>query len=544
MSKKGFNITEVIFVLIIASVIAILFITTLRKNFNDKVPLYTYYLYNELNDVAKLIAKDTKTINLETLEASTFCNYLERKINTIGKVSCNNQNTNLIIQNIKETWQKDLTEIISDNGSQTWEATVTGSDEYSKLSNDSENINLDITQVLNALTSNFQNSANKSFTTANGIETLISAGTTSKTKVYQIVHNYNEHCPNPSENSGIKFYSPENMANMMVFKNFPYSFYSVDWAQYYTIWNYKEDACKYLLIKGESEGDPFYNSTTYDSSKKKTYLGIGRKALINEFKTTIKNNGLSYPSDCKNIPYFPKEFDLTKNSTCSTCKARLDNLMIQKLIRDTYGKASTISYYLALGSCIVSYEDNKPFSSGSTNFLSSTNMFSLANEQYLNKWSGYFEKQGKAANYEAPRSETIQDSAEVNPIKYTNHFITVGIDDSLEKKAEKAIFSFEYFNYEFIPIGYLANNINSPLKFNVYKHNAETNTKEKLNTYALTYCQAKEMTGGPVSKYCNCNNNGTTTFAPAQACDNAMGCSIIPIKPSLTKRKSVIKYTI
>ena len=52
------------------------------------------------------------------------------------------------------------------------------------------------------------------------------------------------------------------------------------------------------------------------------------------------------------------------------------------------------------------------------------------------------------------------------------------------------------------------------------------------------------MTGGPVSKYCNCNNNGTTTFAPAQACDNAMGCSIIPIKPSLTKRKSVIKYTI
>lgn len=542
MSKKGFNITEVIFVLIIASVIAILFITTLRKNFNDKVPLYTYYLYNELNDVAKLIAKDTKTINLETLEASTFCNYLERKINTIGKVSCNNQNTNLIIQNIKEIWQKDLTEIIRDNGSQKWEATVTGSDEYSKLSNDSENINLDITQVLNALTSNFQNSANKSFTTANGIETLISAGTTSKTKVYQIVHNYNEHCPNPSKSSEIKFYSPENMANMMVFKNFPYSFYSVDFTQYYTIWY--NGACRYVLIKGEKEGDPFYDSTTYDKDKEKSYNGIGRQALIDTINTTISDKGLPYPSDCEHDLDSSEKGDLYKYSTCSTCKARLNNLMIQKLIRDTYGKASTISYSLALGSCYKgSYNDNTIFSSG-TNFLSSTNMFSLANEQYLNKWSGYFEKQGKAANYEAPRSETIQDSEEVNPIKYTNHFITVGIDDSLEKKAEKAIFSFEYFNYEFIPIGYLANNINSPLKFNVYKHNAETNTKEKLNTYALTYCQAKEMTGGPVSKYCNCNNNGTTTFAPAQACDNAMGCSIIPIKPSLTKRKSVIKYTI
>ena len=538
MSKKGFNITEVIFVLIIASVIAILFITTLRKNFNDKVPLYTYYLYNELNDVAKIIAKDTKTIDLETLDASDFCSYIAKKINTIGKVSCNNQNKNLIIQSNKEIWQKSLTEEIDDYGTQNWKASVTGSDEYSKTSDDIQNINLNITQVLDALNNNFQSSINKSFTTSNGIETLITAGTTNTTKVKQSEYNYIEHCPNPDKT--IKFYNPRNMANMMAFKNFSSSFYSVDYSQYYTIW-YK-NACRYLLIKGKNQGDPFYNSTT--TYNKKTYLGIGRKGLIDTFNTAITNNGLSYPSDCKEISKMSNKQELTQYSTCSTCQARLDNLRIQKLIRDTYGKASEIDYYLALGSCINSYTPNKLFKSG-VNFLSSTNMFSVANEQYLNKWGGYFENQNKEANYEAPKSETIQDAEEIEPVKYNNHFITVGIDDSLEKREEeKAIFSFEYFNYEFIPIGYLANNQNSPLKFNVYKYNSETNTKEKLNTSALTYCQAKEMTGGTVSKYCNCNNNGTTTFTPAQACDNAMGCTIIPIKPSLTKRKSVIKYTI
>lgn len=122
-----------------------------------------------------------------------------------------------------------------------------------------------------------------------------------------------------------------------------------------------------------------------------------------------------------------------------------------------------------------------------------------------------------------------------------NYFIYTSIDTPFSKGVmNKDIFVFEQYNDKIIPVGYLANNKNSPLKFDVITRNPRTKIIEKVNKEGgLTYCEAMEYTGEQFSRYCGCKDkdgNIVTQYKVLKErtqCENIFGCMIKPIKPDL-----------
>lgn len=102
-------------------------------------------------------------------------------------------------------------------------------------------------------------------------------------------------------------------------------------------------------------------------------------------------------------------------------------------------------------------------------------------------------------------------------------------------KMNKNIFVFEQFGNNIIPVGYLANNPNTPLKFDVMTRGTNTLNIIKLNQKPLTFCEAMQYTGDKFSKYCSCKNlsgSVVTQYPKSSFCDNNFGCRIKPVQPS------------
>ncbi|OLA94087.1 MAG: hypothetical protein BHW64_05425 [Candidatus Melainabacteria bacterium LEY3_CP_29_8] len=110
----------------------------------------------------------------------------------------------------------------------------------------------------------------------------------------------------------------------------------------------------------------------------------------------------------------------------------------------------------------------------------------------------------------------------------------------------KNIFAFEHFGDKIIPVGYLANNKDTPLKFDVITRDPDTWEIEKVNygkgreKRPLTFCEAMRYTGKEFSSYCGCKNDGVTITKydslQNNPCDNSFGCKIRPVKPAINKR--------
>ena len=169
---------------------------------------------------------------------------------------------------------------------------------------------------------------------------------------------------------------------------------------------------------------------------------------------------------------------------------------------------------------------------------------------YKTKWNKFFQTTGLAkqtmASIESTSSEP-EIPSEISDFQYPSdvsvsttlpphHFIYAAIDTPFDKgEMNKNIFVFEQFGDKIIPVGFLANNANSPLKFNVITRNPQTFKIEKVNNDALTFCEAMEYTGDKFSQYCGCkdgNNNVVTQFEKNAACNNSFGCKIKPIRPT------------
>ena len=164
---------------------------------------------------------------------------------------------------------------------------------------------------------------------------------------------------------------------------------------------------------------------------------------------------------------------------------------------------------------------------------------------YYNKWNNFFTqnssfpKETKAVididnNNEGAINTTIEKTFYGKG--YLGHFIYAAIDTTFEKgEMNKNIFVFEQFGNKIIPVGYLANDPNTPLKFNVITRNPQTFKIEKINDKPLNFCEAMKYTGDKFSQYCSCkdeNGNIVTQFNKIQPCDNHFGCIIKAVKPS------------
>ena len=194
---------------------------------------------------------------------------------------------------------------------------------------------------------------------------------------------------------------------------------------------------------------------------------------------------------------------------------------------------------------------------GGTTILNSDSQ-SFDHEGYYTKWNNFFNKHYKGIfttatkeaidsqeTYEGFIEKTIEDTSNTN--NYLAHFIYASIDTPFDKgEMNKNIFVFEQFGNKIIPVGYLANNANSPLKFDVITRNPQTFKIEKVNYYngsekrPLTFCEAMSYTGEEFSQYCGCkdgSNNVVTQYSTKnEQCNNHFGCIIRPVKPGLSGR--------
>lgn len=188
---------------------------------------------------------------------------------------------------------------------------------------------------------------------------------------------------------------------------------------------------------------------------------------------------------------------------------------------------------------VTSLSKNSPFDTDTQNFN---------HELYYTKWNSFFTNNNfakvtkDAINLqevnEGSLEKTIENtsSGTTNLNEYIAHFIYAAIDIPFSKgKMNKNIFVFEQFGNNIIPVGYLANNPNTPLKFDVVTRGTNTLNITKLNKKPLTFCEAMQYTGDKFSKYCSCKNlsgSVVTQYPKSSVCDNNFGCRIKPVQPS------------
>ena len=191
---------------------------------------------------------------------------------------------------------------------------------------------------------------------------------------------------------------------------------------------------------------------------------------------------------------------------------------------------------------IYSNIHNKSYSVGLGGVSGTVNMEIVFNDYYkayYTKWKDFFltidEISSTSSEMEGPiKVSQFKYSGSVN--KPSAHFIYASIDTPFsEGEMNKNIFVFEQFGNKIIPVGYLANNQNTPLKFDVITRDPQTFKIEKVNDKPLNFCEAMKYTSDKFSQYCGCkdeDNNIVTEFSKIEVCNNHFGCIIRPIKPS------------
>ena len=242
------------------------------------------------------------------------------------------------------------------------------------------------------------------------------------------------------------------------------------------------------------------------------------------------------------------------NSPCQTYLNFLKKAIDYKVWEDKILKSNPEVVNVTLNGDEFKFQNSIIFKANNDTALKN----SLVNQ--YNKWTNYFKQSGQKVEAKKALSNKIYNENDSINYEKNNHIIYVSIDTPFEKgEMNKNIFAFEQFEDRIIPVGYLANNSNTPLKFDVITRNPKTFKIEKVNYYEgmekrpLTFCEAMSYTGEEFSPYCGCrwpssgvlvtgpNGKGNPTYyrengdgypQKIKLCDNNFGCIIRPVKPS------------
>ena len=263
------------------------------------------------------------------------------------------------------------------------------------------------------------------------------------------------------------------------------------------------------------------------------------------------NNKFIVAGDCKN-------WDLSANYNAfslsgSTCQSYLNYAKNFNVNSNSFSKENSV-----LHKCLLTTGANW----SKTGYKSATFYTKVYNIKYENfdalkayyiKWNNFFTKnpdipkETKAAIDIEGQGEGIVDDIEVREVENKNggghiaHFIYASIDTPFsEAQIGKNLFVFEQFKDKIIPVGYLASNANTPLKFNVITRDPQTMKIKTLNSKPLTYCEAMKYTGQDFSQYCNCKDESgkvVTKYDIDESCNNNFGCMIKAVRTTATPSK-------
>lgn len=664
--KSGFTFVEVLFVIILVSFLYIVTMKVIEHNLDQKVSVYVYNLYNNLDNESKLLTKKLledvangsntalkekiNTLNstdlkinaiLETMDAKTYAKILANDFNTAGQI--NDDGVSEVVT-ISETY-KDIDITNTNDMSRSFSYTVnddgTPNIKYTP-ERDTEKMQLDEsycylwsenrgsnpqqtlkqgancmyaptkTNIENLITSQNVNQWYKidaikntisvdgapsdltvtvyndgsvknpdiQITTSNTLLNISEDFKSSKQTIDFVVDNYSLKDKNAlfSTNNNLKFHilttkAETNPGNVTLKRVYNYTLaYQQDaicpptdqtnvcekkHMQKYNGYLKNPTPNAICYFKQKDLSNHLANNSGY--MRRSNYMtpasGIGAGSnLYCVGNSKIKRNNLQYGTTLKTweTTYFN---DFPKPSeNISSCSVRLDNIQKQEMLIKKMKEISTECYYYLYYVNVSDMTQKRdkiynPFCDLYSNIRPS--VYTQKAKEYYDRWNNFFnitkiERDTKnelnSSINEDNMSNTITftypDGLQ-NNLSYPNHFIYVAIDTSFNKgKMGTNIFAFEQFGRKIIPVGYLANNQNTPLKFNVITRNPDSFKIEKVNEKPLTFCEAMKYTGDKFSQYCGCkdtSNKIVTQYSKIAACDNKLGCIIRPVQKSSVK---------
>ncbi len=606
---NGFTFVEVILVMALISFLYIVTMKVIQHNLDQKVPVYVYNLYKNLDNESKLLTKklieeanssegggsgsnsNKKTIDdvLKGMNAKTYCQAFANDANLIGDADCENS-----IKNIETS--KSESKSLTYNCQRTYKFNVYSDGKYNETFTPSYDANLpqckdnqnfdDDTiscnakpteKIANLMLNNTQNyhtyiCGNKSETVDNN-ETKPDVATFSidtKQKIQKSLKTTNNVHLNfvtlKQENSKtfIKYnlnaiINQDEICPVISRAKFNTS-NAITCSINFSTYNLsgKSDTTNDIMYKRRPY---FFHCLKTTGFLKPTLPGThmeengpyGLSATIPQITQTCAG----YIKHAKEMSKF-KEIDFTDykekklwNGKVASinCNSYIEKNENKKIIQDCTMEppASNIALLyinVKLNSKTILDSDSQKFN----------------HKGYYTKWDTFFNtkengkyiftKETKAAitpdnSLKEGSVETTLGKTSSNINDYLAHFIYATIDTSFEKgEMGKNIFVFEQFGSKIIPVGYLANNQNTPLKFDVITRNQDSfkiekaNYKNGMEKRPLTFCVAMKYTGEKFSQYCGCkdaNDKIVTQYTKIATCDNKFGCIIRPVQPSSVK---------
>ena len=258
--------------------------------------------------------------------------------------------------------------------------------------------------------------------------------------------------------------------------------------------------------------------------------------------------------NASNITPLPEELSFQVTSPHDSCEEYI--VYAKKIIDDlTNPKNSSRRGYASdtINSGVKLYDMGYRYSRYSTIVYLTAQLKSTSLDrfnEYYTKWNNFFTNNTQfaketlsAVNISEQGEGVINGEPSNNNQSYLAHFIYATIDAPLsEGVIGENVFAFEHFGSKIIPVGKLANDPNTPLKFNIITRNPSTKKIEKVNNKPLTFCEAMQYTGEKFSDFCGCKNAANEavtqyTPIPESKCNNQFGCMIQPISPSTSSPK-------
>lgn len=578
--EKAFTFIEVLLVISLIGFLYVVSMKVIQHNVEQKTALYVYYLYKNLENESQILTKkvledpnviledkdfiltETKRDNamqkvLQNIDAKKYCELFANDINVTGKVNCEEN-----IKNEEISVSKNIT--TSYDCKRDYSFTIDNDGKYNEVFNPT--YNLSISQCLN----------NKNFES----ETVKCNATPTKTITNLIKNNLfnqtytctktEETTDDESAEQSIAFdinVKPQMQKSLKSANNINFNFVTLSNSNIKKTGIYnlfadvtQEAICPSVSIDKNANDFIFL---TQDPIKYITDKGFDNKNLDVTWYPN-KNNG-SFLVIAGAYQYYkglfgstritPSNINVRKDEknykNVTTCEGRLANLRIQKRLCETFKNGQIISFRRF---------DNNKIDYSSTKKWEFKDYFSGQSQIYYTKWNSFFQNNPSFEIKEIEEfSLTSVDEGKVTSSipfsSYIAHFIYTTIDKSFKNgNLGKDIFIFEHFGDKIIPVGYLANNLETPLKFNVITRDLKTLKLKKLNDKPLTFCEAMIYTGDKFSPYCECphptikgkalelregyyswydaTNWSGELKAKRQSCENKFGCNIYPIKPS------------
>lgn len=572
MDKKinGFTLVEMILVMVLIAFLWTCTIKVLNKNMENKVKVYMYNIYNELQHASKAVnkklIKDNKGGNIEDIllktNAINYCDAFASNTNTYNTIDC-----------VQGTTQIMISKDVKPNIINTYNCTRTYN--YNVNSNGvvSETYSPSISEYINDISQyayNYQNLINDNAKIGNK---------------YYSCKLTTEEIPKDDENEAVEFNLNQKIISQAFVSSNNISFYFIATQSLVDnnysekdVYNYTanvyQDAICDVASTGSSSSNSYKNLFIYEPYR--INGGYGSSYNIKDLESKLQNNVKFGSASSRDIGIFKAQKNVKScGETWETIKNKIPNLYNSDRCKtffnlyNNYGNKQCCIY--ASGNPGVQKECKKTWSGFKCSYpycsekicqstipcvqMPSTNNDPNApnSTNFYNKWNNYFKKYFNnnkfyksgvtLKNINEGTITTKKDISGISSLTYPNHFIYVAIDNAFKYGTYgKDVFAFEHFDSKIIPVGVLAYDKNSPLKFNVVTRDINTKKIERLNNEPVNFCDAMKYTGEPFSKYCECKDDSGNIVTQYKdnvktECLSGFGCVIRPIRPSITRFK-------